>query len=86
MLGLTLLAGSAMRLDAIGSQPARGRISIPFWLIFLAGTLFGALIEWIQAIMPFGRVGDPMDMVANALGALLAVIILRILGHTSIAW
>lgn len=85
MLGLTLLSRSATRRVRTES-PARRTFRIPFWMIIIAGSLFGAGIELMQSLMPYGRVGDPWDMVANAAGAALAVGILRLMGHTIIEW
>ena len=40
-------------------------------LAILAAALFGAALEFLQAVIGTGRSFDPVDMVANALGALL---------------
>lgn len=85
LLGLTLLAGSRRRMDETGGV-LRSRVRIPFWILFICGTLFGAGIEVIQSMLPYGRVGDPADMAANALGALLAVVALGAMGHTNVEW
>ena len=44
-----------------------------WWKIFLFLLLFGAAIEFAQYYMHMGREGDPRDVVANSLGALLGL-------------
>jgi len=39
-----------------------------YWQVALALTAFGLAIEFLQAAMPFGRHGDPLDLVANVAG------------------
>jgi VanZ family protein len=39
-----------------------------YWMAALALAVFGMGIELLQAAMPFGRQGDPWDMVANVTG------------------
>ena len=39
-----------------------------YWLVALALTTFGLVIEFVQAVMPFGRYGDPLDLLANVAG------------------
>lgn len=44
------------------------------WNVILAvlmATAFGTLLEFLQAVAGTGRSFDPVDMAANALGALL---------------
>ena len=45
---------------------------------FLAGTIFGVLIEFIQIVIPH-RSFDVEDMVANTIGAFLGAIVFRLL-------
>lgn len=47
-------------------------------LIFIAGALFGILIELMQGWLPFGRTADIQDAIADVLGALVATLVLRI--------
>jgi VanZ family protein len=44
-----------------------------WWKIFLFLLLFGTVIEFAQYSMHAGREGDPRDVVANSLGALLGL-------------
>ncbi|WP_068876410.1 MULTISPECIES: VanZ family protein [unclassified Phenylobacterium] len=45
----------------------RRRLAIPAFAL-----AYGALIEVLQAAMPFGRHGDPRDLLADAIGVALA--------------
>jgi VanZ family protein len=44
------------------------------WVV-LAIFAFGALIEILQAVMPFGRHGDFADLIANSSGILLGLML-----------
>ncbi len=48
-----------------------------WWKIFALQLLFGIAIEFAQYYMHAGRNGDPRDVVANALGALLGLLLAR---------
>jgi hypothetical protein len=52
-----------------------------WWRIFLALLALGAGIELAQERMHVGREGDPLDMAANALGALLGLAAARLGGE-----
>jgi VanZ family protein len=39
-----------------------------YWRVVLALATFGLTIEFLQAAMPFGRQGDPRDVLANVTG------------------
>ena len=45
-----------------------------WWKVFLYLVLFGVGIEIAQYTMHMGREGDPRDVVANSLGALLGLL------------
>jgi len=47
------------------------------WAIGMAGFLFGLFIEGLQYLLPVRRAADPYDILANALGVLLAFVVLR---------
>lgn len=47
----------------------RRRLAIPAFAL-----AYGALIEVLQAAMPFGRHGDPRDLLADAIGVALACV------------
>lgn len=49
------------------------------WKVFSLGVLFGGLIEVIQFLMPLHRHGDIIDLSADALGALCAILVLKYL-------
>ena len=46
-----------------------------WWKIFLFLLLLGTAIEFAQYSMHAGREGDPRDVVANSIGALLGLIV-----------
>lgn len=48
----------------------------PLLLIFIAGTLFGLSIEYLQEIMSFGRTASLQDAAADSAGTLSAVLLL----------
>jgi len=48
-------------------------------LIFIAGSLFGIVIELMQNWLPFGRSADLQDAIADILGALTAAIFLFVI-------
>ena len=50
-----------------------GQRDFPLWLIFSTGFSFGALIEILQMIMPFGRQASMADILLNSIGCLLAI-------------
>ena len=56
-----------------GLVPRRG-----WWKIFVFLLLFGISIEFAQYYMRAGRDGDPRDVIANSLGALLGLLLGRI--------
>jgi len=39
-----------------------------YWRVVTALVVFGLTIEFLQAAMPFGRQGDPWDVLANITG------------------
>jgi len=39
-----------------------------YWRVVVALAVFGLTIEFLQAVMPFGRQGDPWDVLANVTG------------------
>ena len=39
-----------------------------YWRVVAALVVFGLTIEFLQAAMPFGRQGDPWDVLANVTG------------------
>jgi VanZ family protein len=49
-----------------------------WWRIFVFLLLFGTAIEFAQYYTQWGREGDPRDVVANALGALLGLGLARL--------
>lgn len=46
-----------------------------YWRVAVALLLLGVVVEILQAAMPFGRQGDPLDLVANLIGIGLGVAI-----------
>lgn len=57
-----------------------GRLSVmATWLIALAVSLFGGVIEMLQNSMEMGRSGDYIDFTADALGAYLCAFVCRML-------
>jgi glycopeptide antibiotics resistance protein len=56
-----------------------GNLKRALFPIPLAGTLFGALIEVMQYILPFRRHASFEDMIANTLGCLLAFVVLLLI-------
>ncbi len=50
----------------------QGRLKLVCWLGFGATVLYGASDEWHQSFVP-GRSADVMDLLADALGALIGV-------------
>jgi VanZ family protein len=48
-----------------------------WWKIFVFLLLMGTAIEFAQYYMNVGREGDPRDVVANSIGALLGLVLAR---------
>lgn len=48
----------------------------PLLLIFIAGTVFGLSIEYLQEVMPFGRTASWDDALADSAGTLTAILLL----------
>jgi VanZ family protein len=59
----------ALALYFTGLMPRRS-----WWKIFVFLLLLGTAIEFAQYFMHAGREGDPRDVVANSLGALLGLV------------
>ncbi len=55
------------------------RVPVPALLAILATTLFGALDEGIQVLLP-SRVFDPVDILFNFLAGVMAIIAMVVLG------
>jgi VanZ family protein len=49
------------------------------WAIPLFAFLFGAAVEILQAVMPLGRDGDVMDLIADSAGIAAAWIVWRLM-------
>ena len=49
-----------------------------WWGIFLFLLVFGIVIEFAQYYMQWGRDGDPRDVIANSIGALLGLSLARL--------
>ena len=47
------------------------------WFILLPGLFYGVLIEVLQYVLPTNRSPEFWDFVADAIGALMAILILR---------
>ena len=48
-----------------------------YWRVAVALVAFGLTIEFLQAAMPFGRQGDPWDVVANLTGIGIGLVLAR---------
>ena len=68
------LAGHGLMAIYFAGLVPRGR----WWKIFLFLLLFGVCVEIAQYYMKLGRNGDPRDVVANACGALLGLLLARL--------
>ena|SRR5699024_1595652 len=53
--------------------------ALNYFTLFLVGVIFGAAVEGLQYIMPYHRSADFMDIVFDALGCFVAVLILYLL-------
>ena len=65
-----LVGHGALALYFAGLMPRRR-----WWRIFLFLLLMGSAIEWAQYLMQLGRDGDPRDVLANAAGAGLGLLL-----------
>lgn len=52
------------------------RKDAPLLIIFIAGTVFGVVIEYLQEILDFGRTASMADAAADSAGTLFAVLLL----------
>jgi VanZ family protein len=68
-----LLGHCALALYFTGLVPRRS-----WWKIFVFLLALGTAIEFAQFYMHNGREGDPRDVVANSLGALLGLVLGRL--------
>lgn len=57
-----------------GERPARYRVWV---VVCIVSVLFGGLIEVAQSVMGVGRSGDVLDLVADAVGAVLLPLLFR---------
>lgn len=53
------------------------------WPIFLAGLVFGGAIELLQYLLPFNRTAELLDLACDSVGALAAVLLLKVLFKSS---
>jgi len=67
-----LIGHGTLALYFAGLVPRRS-----WWKIFVFLLLFGITMEFLQYYMHAGRDGDPRDVVANSLGALLGLLAAR---------
>lgn len=49
------------------------------WLIFLLGSFYGLIIEFLQFLVPTNRNPEALDLVADMFGAMVAIFLLRYL-------
>jgi VanZ family protein len=73
------LAYLVLTLAGLWALPRRG------WLVLAAVVAFGVGVELLQAGFSFDRQGDWRDAVANATGALMAVLFARLGNGAAIA-
>ncbi len=53
-------------------------VGLPLLVTVLACTvLFGGLTEWLQHVLPVGRTGDLGDLLADAVGVVIALLVAR---------
>ncbi len=52
------------------------KIDVSLLLLWVAGVGFGAIIEILQLVLPYGRQGSVTDVLLNAVGCTIAVLIL----------
>jgi VanZ family protein len=45
-----------------------------WWAVIVWLVAFGVFVEIIQSVTPFGRTGDPLDLVANSAGIALGLL------------
>lgn len=77
-LGHILLFGSWTYLLGLYST-LRNPTKTSLWKIFTLGVIFGGSIELLQEILPVNRQGDIVDFYVDALGAVLAIILLKLI-------
>jgi VanZ family protein len=52
-------------------------VQTKIWVIFWIGVSFGVAIEILQYLLPFHRHADPVDVLFDTLGCLLAIWVLK---------
>lgn len=55
----------------------RGRPNL--WVIFILGTSYGLLVEFLQLVLPTNRSPELLDFIADMLGSGAAIIVLHFL-------
>lgn len=75
-LGHAAIFGGWTFLLGMSQLVYRNKTSAALWPIALTGVLFGALIEFMQYALPFGRSASWSDIIANTVGCVLALIVL----------
>lgn len=53
------------------------KADVSLFLLWFAGVGFGAIIEMLQLVLPYGRQGSITDVLLNTVGCTIAVIILN---------
>ncbi|MEP1150976.1 MAG: VanZ family protein [Balneola sp.] len=49
------------------------------WIIFILGSFYGLIIEFLQFLVPTNRNPEALDLVADMFGAMAAIFLLRFL-------
>jgi VanZ family protein len=81
-LGHTLLFGTWTFLLGLYILIATKK-SLPLFALFLIGAFFGISIEILQEVLPVNRAADPYDALADMIGCLVAVILLKFITRKS---
>jgi VanZ family protein len=77
-LGHMLMFGSWTFLLGL-IQLVSNRKPLPLFTIFIAGSLFGITVEILQEVLPVDRSMDPYDALADIVGCLIAVLVLKVI-------
>lgn len=74
---LILFGGWTYSLGLYNQITGISSVTIKSWMIAALGILFGLTIEVLQYALPVHRHADPMDLLADIIGCLIAIWLLR---------
>ena len=72
--------GAHLLLVLLAFLTLKGRnVNSPLFISFFISVAYGIIIEVLQLILSSGRTFDPMDILANIFGAMMSILLIKVL-------